>query len=88
MKKFLKSLLALIWVPFNRDDLWNLALNCYYCTYNPFKLREGLIFCHVPGMTVEKRMRDGTGLRVTRIYGKGRYGIRGELSMDSGVIGS
>lgn len=65
MKNFLKNLLAYVWTPFNRDDLWNLSLNCFYCTYNPLKVKVGMIFCHVPGITVDHRIKTGTGLKVT-----------------------
>ena len=65
MKNFLKNLLAYVWTPFNRDDLWNLSLNCFYCSYNPLKVKVGMIFCHVPGITVDHRIKTGTGLKVT-----------------------
>jgi hypothetical protein len=88
MKNFLKNLLAYVWTPFNRDDLWNLSLNCFYCTYNPLKVKVGMVFCHVPGITVDHRIRTGTGLKVVGVLEKGRYRVKVPFVVASGSVGS
>ncbi len=76
MKEFLKNMLAYLWTPFNRDDLWNLSLNGSYCTYSPLKVRRGMVFCHVKGITVDHRMKTGTGLRVVNVIGDDTYAVK------------
>lgn len=75
MKKFFQNLFAYLWTPFNRDDLWNLSLNGRYCTYNPLKVKKGMIFCHVQGITIDHRMKTGTALKVTDVLDKGKVRV-------------
>jgi hypothetical protein len=76
MMRLIKNMLAYLWTPFNRDDLWNLSLNGSYCTYNPLRVRKGMVFCHVKGITVDHRMKTGTGLRVEKVLGYDRYLVK------------
>ena len=67
LKRFFKSILDMLWTPFNRDALWNLCITEEYCTWRPWLAKVGMTFCHVNDDTQKHQEKNKTCLYVKEV---------------------